>query len=297
MKDNKCFDALTASDYCDLVLGGDAEAAYYLLKKRLLKALEAVYELHGFGLDMELEDSLDDFYLYLYEGNQTSGIQPFDMVRGIRNKRTFFAWIIATYRHYLINRAKEETRRKALTKQAGMMMAEERGIISNENMIRNLASAIAYADQQFNSRNRFVLYRMLLSFLDHSKAIPQEAMAQAMGMQPVTYRVCSKRQKDRLLEYIQSQESGASLSLDVDHGMMRDRIVDGFERLYELLLEYYDKALDDLPQADAVNALRLQQGDPNGMMHEGKPAYGYVNCSEISTLYLALKHYLEAEVG
>ena len=165
--------------------------------------------------------------------------------------------------------------------------------MTNETMILFLATAIAYADQQFKARNLFVFYRMLLSFLDHSKAIPQEAMARALDMQPVTSRVCTKRQKDRFLEFILYQEAGTTLELDVSHGMMRDRIVNEFERLYELLMEFYHKALDEIPNAQAVQSLRLRYGKGDGMMHEGRPSYGYINNLNIKMLYPKIKDYLE----
>ena len=137
---------------------------------------------------------------------------------------------------------------------------EECGL-SNETMVLFLASAIAYADQRFTPRNRFVFYRMLLSFLDHSKAIPQAAMAHALDMTPVTYRVSTKRQKDRFLEY-------------------------------KLLMEYYDKSLEAIPNAQAIQSLRMDYSNDDGMMHEGMPMYGYVSNLDISILYPKIKHYL-----
>jgi hypothetical protein len=263
------------------VVAGNTEATYYLLKKRLERALSKVYDMHGFGLSDDFEDTIDEFFLYLYDRNLS-----------IQDKRTFFSWTVATYRHFLINSAKKEMRKKALMEQVRLSPKGEECGLSNETMVLFLASAIAYADQRFTPRNRFVFYRMLLSFLDHSKAIPQAAMAQALDMTPVTYRVSTKRQKDRFLEYILMQESGATLDLDDDHGLMRDRIVDAFERLYELLMEYYNKSLEAIPNAQAIQSLRMDYSNDDGMMHEGMPMYGYVSNLDISILYPKIKHYL-----
>lgn len=275
------YDALSASAYYDEVVSGNTEATYYLLKKRLERALSKVYDLHGFGLSDDLDDTIDEFFLYLYDRNLS-----------IQDKRTFFSWTVATYRHFLINSAKKEMRKKALMEQVRLSPKGEECGLSNETMVLFLASAIAYADQRFTPRNRFVFYRMLLSFLDHSKAIPQAAMAHALDMTPVTYRVSTKRQKDRFLGYILMQESGATLDLDVDHGLMRDRIVDAFERLYELLMEYYNKSLEAIPNAQAIQSLRMDYSKDDGMMHEGMPMYGYVSNMDISILYPKIKHYL-----
>lgn len=281
MKSMEKYDALSASAYYDEVVSGNTEATYYLLKKRLERALSKVYDLHGFGLSDDFDDTIDEFFLYLYDRNLS-----------IQDKRTFFSWTVATYRHFLINSAKKEMRKKALMEQVRLSPKGEECGLSNETMVLFLASAIAYADQRFTPRNRFVFYRMLLSFLDHSKAIPQAAMAQALDMTPVTYRVSTKRQKDRFLEYILMQESGATLDLDDDHGLMRDRIVDAFERLYELLMEYYNKSLEAIPNAQAIQSLRKDYSRDDGMMHEGMPMYGYVSNMDISILYPKIKRYL-----
>lgn len=290
MKKSEKYDALSASAYYDTVVSGCSEAVYYLLKRRLGKALKAVHELHGFGLSDDFEDTLDDYFLYLYESDR----QPFGIVNGVQNKRAFFGWTVATYRHFLLNRAKEEMRRKALLEQVRLASKGEDCGYSSETMILFLATAIAYADQQFTPRNRFVFYRMLLTFLDHSKAIPQEAMARALDMQPVTYRVSSKRQKDRFLEFVLAQEAGATLELDAIHCLMRDRIVEGFERLYELLMVYYHKALEDVPNATAIQALRLRYGHGDNQMHEGSASYGFINTMDIRILYPSIKGYLAA---
>ena len=294
MKRNEKWDALSASDYYDEAIAGNSESIYYLLKRRLGKALNAVYELHGFGLSDDFEDTIDDFFLYLFEGNQGIDQQPFNALKSIQNKQAFFGWMVATYRHFLLNRAKEEMRRKELLEHVRMSSREDECVFSNETMIWYLATAIAYADQQFPSRNRFIFYRMLLSFLDHSKAIPQEPVANALVMHPVTYRVCSKRQKDRFLDFILTQETGVALDLDANHSLMRDRIVDGFEQLYKVLMEFYLLALKGLPEANHIQALRLKFGHGDGMMHEGRPTYGYGNNLDIKILYPILKGYLAA---
>ena len=277
------YDALSASAYYDEVVSGNTEALYYLLKKRMGKALGKVYELHGFGLCDDFEDTIDEFFIYLYD----NGLP-------IQDQRTFFSWTIATYRNFLINKSKKEVRKKELMERVRQSSKGEECGLPNETMMLFLASAIAYADQCFTPRNRFVFYRMLLSFLDHGKAIPQEAMAHALDMSPVMYRVSTKRQKDRFLEFITMQESGAALDLDADHVLMRDRIIDAFEGMYELLTEYYDKSLEAIPNAKSIQSLRLDYSHGDGMMHEDIPPYGYINNLDISKLYPDIKRYLAA---
>lgn len=281
MKSIERYDALSASAYYDEVVSGNTEALYYLLKKRMGKALGNVFELHGFGLTDDFEDTIEEFFLYLYD----KGLP-------IQDQRTFFSWTIATYRNFLINKAKKEIRKKELMERVRLSSKGEECGLTNETMMLFLASAIAYADQRFTPRNRFVFYRMLLSFLNHGKAIPQEAMARALDMSPVMYRVSTKRQKDRFLEFITMQESGATLDLDADHVLMRDRIIDAFEGMYELLTEYYDKSLEAIPNAKTIQSLRMDYSHGDEMMHEDIPPYGYINNLDISILYPKMKHYL-----
>ena len=285
---------LPASAYFDLIVyGGEAglEAAYYLLTQRLSRALKGIFELYGFGLSDDYKDTIDDFFLYLYEGNGTEGVKPFAMLESIRNKNAFFAWVLGTYRRFLLNKAKEEIKRKELLEQASVLAKTDAEHCSEEVLIALLAAAIAYADQRFTLRNRFILYRMLLSFLDHRRAIPQHAMALALNMHPVTYRVCNKRLKDRLSEFILLQEAGEILALDPTHLLMRERIIESFNRLYGLLLEYYEKTLALLPSAPEIQSLRLKLLRSDGQMMHEEYCYGRVSIIDVRHLYDALKSY------
>ena len=191
----------------------------------------------------------------------------------------------------VVNKAKEEVKRRELLEQARVFTRTDPEQYSEEVLIALLAAAIAYADQQFTLRNRFILYRMLLSFLDHSLAIPQHAMALALNMHPVTYRVCNKRLKDRLSEFILMQEAGETLKLDSAHQLMRERIMESFNRLYGLLLEYYEETLALLPSALEIQSLRLKSIRSEGQMMHEKYYYGRVQSIDVRHLYDALKSY------
>lgn len=285
------YNNFSAADYYDAVVFSSetpVEAVYYLLQQRLHRALHRVFELHGFGLSDDFNDTIDDFFLYLYDGNQT-GDPPFDIMNGIQNKQAFFGWTVSTYRNFLLNKAKEEIKRNVLQEEAWASTDEERKGLSEETMIDYLASAIAYADQCFKPCNLFIFYRFLLSLLDHSRAIPQEEMAEAMKLHPVTYRVRSKRQRDGFQRFILSQEAGHSLDLDSQHEGMRECIVNGFKQLYSLLMGYYNLVLEQLSTKEAIKALRLQCYQERGIvMHENNP-YGYRFNMNVRTFYKVLK--------
>lgn len=290
MRNIEQFNNFSASDYFDVVSHpqeAPEEAIYYLLQRRLHRALQRVFELHGFGLNDDFDDTIDDFFLYLYEGDASG--RPFSMMESVRDKQAFFGWTVATYRNFLLNKAKEELKRKALLEQALLMADEEGRGLGEETMIGYLASAIAYADQRFMPSNLFIFYRSVLSVLDHSRAIPQEEMAVAMNLHPVTYRVRCKRQRDSFQELILSQETGHCLDLDRRHELMRLCIVEEFQRLYDLLIGFYNQVLEQLPGKGEIKALRLRYRQEKGMCMHEKIRYGYRYEICVRSLYNALK--------
>ena len=292
MKDINPWDSTPASDYYDTILNDRSEgveAAYYLLKKRLTRALKAVYEVYGFGLSDGFDDTIEDFFLYLHDSGASH--EPFGILESVRNKEAFFAWVLGTYRRFLLNKAKEETRRKELMEHVSMHTGEEERRFPEETLILFLASAIAYADQQFIPRNRFILYRMLLTLLDHHRAIPQESMAHALSMRPVTYRVCNKRQKERFMEFILLQEAGQALELDTGHTLMCERIVEDFNQLYRVLMEYYNQTLNCLPTASMIQSLRLNSVRSDGLSMHEESRYGFGYAMDVTQFYEALKSY------
>lgn len=291
MREIEQYNNFSASDYYDAVLLPEeipVEAVYYLLQKRLHHALQRVFELHGFGLSDDFDDTVDDFFLYLYEGNCANDA-PFSVVRGIQNKQAFFGWTVSTYRNFLLSKSKEEVKRKALQAEAKFLTADEGNGMDNETMIHYLASAIAYADQRFIPCNLFIFYRSLLSLLDHSRAIPQEEMAEAMKLHPVTYRVRCKRQRDSFQEFILKQETGQHLELDSQHELMKHCIEEDFNRLYDLLIGYYNQVLERLPAKIEIRALRLKYREQKGMYMHERNHFGYRYKMEVRSFYRALK--------
>lgn len=284
------YNNFSASDYYDAIRlpkEPPVEAVYYLLQKRLNHALQRTFELHGFGLSDDFDDTINDFFLYLYEGND-DGAPPFSTVKTVQNKQAFFGWTIATYRNFLLNKVKEEIKRKTLQQEALMLAEGEGRGLDEETMIGYMAAAIAYADQKFRPNNLFIFYRSILSLLDHSRAIPQDEMAMAMHLHPVTYRVRCKRQRDCFQGFILSQETGQHLVLDHRHELMRLCIVEDFDRLYDLLIGYYNQVLERLPDKGEIKALRLSYRQKSGcLMHESYH-YGYRFNKSVKPLYKAL---------
>lgn len=282
----------TAGEYYDAILKRDEDStsiAYYLVDKQLRMRLKAVFRRIGIERICEFQDTIDDFFLYIYDGTNWIYNKPFYVLESIENKDSLFKWIAVTYRNFLLRKMNEEMRMKAACEHTDCWESETQ----DDEKIKNISTAIAYVDQQSLTRNRFVMYRLLLTFLNRSIAIPQEEMAQAIDMQPVAYRVSTKRVKDSIINYVKCLEQGKLLELDPEHKQMRDAIMTNFGSLYSTLSIYYDKAISQLPNAETVRKLRLgYYHNENCVFHEATASYGLCNCLNVNYLYDILMYFL-----
>lgn len=287
------YENCSASDYYDAVIGFPdqaAEAVYYLLRQRLSRALHRVYELHGLGLDDHYDDTIDDFFLFLYAYNDKA---PFAVLVNLHERQAFFGWIVGTYRHFLNGKVRDEIKRRMAVENAHAADDEEGSPFTDEKLMGFIAKAIAYADQELTADKRFLLYRMLLTILNPKLAIPQEEVAHALKMHPVTYRVSVNRLRSRLSDDITRLEGGQSLPLDVAHLLMSSRLLNGFDHLYNLLMPYYETALHELACASAINELRNGFSGDGIVMHESTE-YHYPHRVDVRRLYHLLKSYSTA---
>ena len=282
------YENYSASEYYDAITlfpENSAEAVYYLLKHRLSRALCRVYELHGFGLEDHYDDTIDDFFLYLYDHLDGT---PFAILLTIRDKQALFGWIVGTYRHFLLNKAKEELKRRDLMENVAAFTMDEEGLLSEEVLMRLIVTAIAFFDQELQPLKRFIFYRMLLTILEPRLAVPQEKIALAMDMHPVTYRVYVNRLRMRLSHTVADLEKGLELPLNGEHLLMRSRLFQGFDHLYDTLIPYYEAALDALADASKLKALRNSCGPDGIIMHE-ESEYHYNRIIDARELYNILK--------
>lgn len=282
------YDNYSASDYYDavtLVSDRASEALYYLLKHRLSRALCRLYDLYGFGLEDHFDDTIDDFFLYLYDYDVE---RPFAIFETIREKEAFFGWTVGAYRNFLINKSREEVKRRKMMEGMPVAVGEDEHHLTDENLMCFIAKAIAYADQELKPHHRFILYRFLLTILNQKLALPQEAVAHVIGMHPVTYRVCVNRLRTRLSDYVSHMEKGRNLPLDSKHLLMSERLLRGFDHLYDLLMPYYEETLQVLPMALEINELRASYGRDGILMHESSD-YSYPHVVDVRELYESLK--------
>lgn len=101
---------VTSSELLDIILQGDEqsdEAMYYVLKERVNRKLKEKFRTHEHVFFEDFEDVVDDFFLYLREGNGKVR-EPYHALRTIVNKDAFEGWLVSTFRNYLTNRSNAE---------------------------------------------------------------------------------------------------------------------------------------------------------------------------------------------
>lgn len=299
------YSALTGPAILEIVLqGGEQadEAMYYLLHHRLLQALQSRFEPFRRQLSEDFEDCVDDFFLYLREGKDGCSTVPYPSLHTIVNQSAFEVWVLSTFRNYLTMRAAKvrpmvlvsdrmDDGRMAPAMDESLLDPASASLLDDERKLAVAAHLIAYAHQEFYPRDAFLFLRALLTMLNRMQAMPNHAVAQALSMTDVSYRVTLHRMKRRLAKYRACLLQGERLSLDEQHRQMAQQIVDGFDRLYSTLMCYYGQSLDGLSGAAAVRQLRQEYLVATGdLLHE--KGVRYAETPSISAFWASLNQFL-----
>ena len=274
------FAGIPIPDFIDIILnnsdGRADEAMYCLLHQRLSRQLRQRFEDYQHQLLDSFDDVIEDFFLYLREGNEGENQSPYVVLRSVNKKDSFESWILNTFRNYLSVRATKEGR-ITHTEPFAESVADVDTFsseLTDEQKLSIASDLLAYAHQKLSSRDGFIFLRAMLTILNKQKALPNEAMAKALGMTDVSYRVTVHRMKCNLAQYRSDLLRGEHLQLDEKHQQMARRIYDDFLHLYPTLLGYYSQTIDQLPCADAIKQLRQNHYLTSGnMMHEAEPHY------------------------
>lgn len=263
----------------DIILNGGEQAdkaMYDLLHHRLHHQLKERFEVYQYQLYDDFDDIVEDFFLYLREGKEGKNKQTYQSLRCIEKKESFESWMISTFRNYLSVRAAKErriTHAELFTEDVADGEVTP-SMLTDEQMLSLASQLIAYAHQELVPRDSFIFLRTLLTMLNKQKALPNEAMAKALGMTDISYRVTIYRMKCRLADYRSRLFQDESLHLDDKHQQMAQHINDDFLHLYPTLLGYYNQAIDKLDCAETIKQLRQNHYLSTGnTMHEPEPTY------------------------
>ncbi len=291
------------ADFVGIILSGGKradEAMYFLLQHVLHLPLKRLYERVQNQLIDDFDDILNDFFFHLRDGNaicsrferaveETGGNvgdthpasdnqPPYPSLRRIRNREASVQWLLRTFRNYLAKRAdREETLSSTGLDPDCVPDADvPTSILTDEEKLSFASNLLAYALQELPPRDSFILLRSLLALLNKGKSLPNEEMAEALGMSNISYRVSVHRVKSHLARYRTRLLQGGPLRLDGPHREMAQRIHEDFLNLYPTLLHYYTQSINTLApdRADAVNRLRQCHLTATGnLLHEPTAPY------------------------
>ena len=164
------------------------ETIYCLLHQGLNRRLHRCFEMYQNRLTDGFEDVIDDFFLYLRDGKNGTDNEPFQSLRRIRNKEALGAWMVKTFRNYLSMQA---AKNHHIINEAD----DSPSVLTDEQKLNIASNLIAYAHQ----------------------TLPNDDMAQALGMTGLSYRVAVHRTKSNLAKYRDRLLCGECLPLDDAH--------------------------------------------------------------------------------
>lgn len=267
---NHRFNDLTLPELLDIIIlqtEMSDEAMWYLLHERMKPALMLKYQKYRDGLCDDYEDLLGDFFFYLREGRET-----YMPLRTIKNQEAFDKWLVSTWNNFLNSRLTKNVVDDIDTIDVADNDEDE---LTDERKIEIASQLIAYCDQVFPPRGRFVFLRTLLTLLDKQNALPEKEIAEALGMTDVGYRVTNHRMKSDARQFMERLLNEEALALDEKHLRMSERIYDGFNELYGVLMSSYEDVLTTMNQRDKVMALRIANARSDGMMLHEEEAKDY----------------------
>lgn len=279
MQSETSYESLPIADFVGIILDGGEradEAMYYLLHQRLYQQLWKRFEVVQSQLLDDFDDVLVDFLFYLRDGKDSDEGNPYPALRRIRNRETFGGWLLNTFRNYLSVKAAKESRLSYSEHDFSDNISDDTApsILTDEQKLSFAADLIVYAHQMMAPRDSFIFFRTLLTLLNKQAALSSEAVAQALGMTDIAYRVSVHRMKGSLTKYRSRLLQGETLPLDEAHREMSRCINDDFAHLYPTLFHYYEQIIDTLDSAAAIRKLREEYLAATGTeAHEPEAAY------------------------
>lgn len=279
MQSETSYESLPIADFVGIIHDGGEradEAMYYLLHQRLYQQLRKRFEVVQNQLLDDFDDVLVDFLFYLRDGKDSDEGNSYPSLRRIRNRETFGGWLLNTFRNYLSVKAAKEGRISYSEHDFNDNVSDETApsILTDEQKLSFAADLIAYAHQEMAPRDSFFFFRTLLTLLNKQAALSSEAVAHALGMTDIAYRVSVHRTKGNLTKYRSRLLQGETLPLDEEHREMSRYINDNFTHLYQTLFHYYEQVIDLLDSAAAIRKLREEYLAATGTeAHEPEAAY------------------------
>ena len=235
------------------------------LRPRLLRRFRAYEKRAPFAF----EDALQEFFLYL-RGDANNAYSIF---RELKDASAADAWLITTFRNFVSKKSRYGVRAVAMD----IPDLSDCSSRPQDEQQKVLSTMIAYCYQELPLVQRFVFMRIILTYLDRDRALPQKDVALVLGLSHVYYRVLCNRVKAFALQVKGRILAGELLLLNMNALEMRDRLDADFGGWYDLLSSYYAETINQFTQAEEINAMRYSYAtdSPDMVLHDGEdfPAY------------------------
>ena len=229
------------------------------LRPRLLRRFRAYEKRSPFAF----EDALQEFFLYL-RGDANNAYSIFG---DLRDASAADAWLLTTFRNFVSKKSRYGVPAVAV----GVPDLSDSSVREQDEQQKVLSTMIAYCYQELPLVQRFVFMRMILTYLDRDRALPQKDVALVLGLSHIYYRVLCNRVKGFALQVKGRILAGERLLLNMNALELRSRLDADFGGWYDLLSSYYAETIDQFTQAEEINTLRYSYcTDPSDMMlHDG----------------------------
>ena len=232
----------------ELDIGSRDNALYRVLTESLRPRLQRRFRAYEKRTPFAFEDALQEFFLYL----RGDGNNAYSIFRELRDASAADAWLVTAFRNFVSKKS-----RYGVPAVAGDIPdLSDCSVTPQDEQQKVLSTMIAYCYQELPLVQRFVFMRMILTYLDRDRALPQKDVALVLGLSHIYYRVLCNRVKVFALQVKGRILAGERLLLNMNALEMRDRLDADFGGWYDLLSFYYAETIAQFTQAEEINTLR-----------------------------------------
>ena len=244
-------------------IGSRDNALYRVLTESLRPRLQRRFRSYEKSAPFAFEDALQEFFLYLRgEGNNA-----YSIFKDLKDASAADVWLITTFRNFVSKKSRYGVHAVV----GDIPDLSDCSVPPQDEQQKVLSTMIAYCYQELPLVQRFVFMRMILTYLDRDRALPQKDVALVLGLSHIYYRVLCNRVKSFAMRVNGRILAGERLPLNMNALEMRGRLDADFSGWYDLLSSYYAETIAKFTQAEEINTLRYSYCTDSSdmMLHDG----------------------------
>ena len=247
----------------EIDIGSRDDALYRVLTDSLRPRLLRRFRPYEKRAPFAFEDALQEFFLYL----RGDGNNAYSIFKELKDASAAGAWLITTFRNFVSKKSRYGVRAVAMD----IPDLSDCPSRPQDEQQKILSTMIAYCYQELPLVQRFVFMRMILTYLDRDRALPQKDVALVLGLSHIYYRVLCNRVKSFAMRVKGRILAGEHLPLNMNALEMRGRLDADFSGWYDLLSSYYAETIAKFTQAEEINDLRYNYCTDSSdmMLHDG----------------------------